>query len=116
MFFNAWALTDHDAQRAEIRAAFADNGTYDDPRTPETLTGPDAIAAYVRNFAENAPGWSARVVKSDTVGGLHRVTVAFGGPGPDGSEMQQLGQYILALSEAGQIERATGFAGTGDPE
>ncbi|NRD74546.1 hypothetical protein HQQ94_15135 [Shewanella sp. VB17] len=64
-------------------------------------------------FSANAPGWSAKVVKSDTVSGVTRVTVAFGGMGPDGSEQVQLGQYFLEKNGE-LVSRMVGFVGTGE--
>jgi hypothetical protein len=114
-FFEAWGMSD-DADRAKaISKAFAADGIYSDPRTAP-LTGPDAIAGYVNAFSANAPGWTAQVVKTDETQGLIRATVAFGGKGPDGSDMVQHGQYFAETSEDGQITRMTGFAGTGAPE
>ena len=44
-----------------------------------------------------------------------RATVAFGGMGPDGKEMIQLGQYFVE-TESGLISRMVGFVGTGVPD
>lgn len=75
---------------------------YNDPRAPETLKGIEALSHYfamfsVAMFSANAPGWSARVVKSDTIPSVTRVTVAFGGTSPDGSQQVQLGQYFVLI-------------------
>ena len=114
-FFEAWGMAD-DGDRADaISASYAKGGTYADPRSPSVLTGPAEIAGYVNNFSANAPGWTARVVKSDTTAGHARVTVAFGGKGPDGSEMVQHGQYFVAM-DGDKIASMTGFVGTGAPE
>ncbi len=114
-FFDAWGMAD-DAARAEaIAGAFADAGTYADPRSDGVLTGAEAIAGYVNMFSANAPGWTAKVVKSDESGGMTRATVAFGGMGPDGSEMVQHGQYVTELAD-NKITRMVGFVGTGAPE
>jgi hypothetical protein len=64
-------------------------------------------------FSENAPGWSAKVIKSDTISTVTRVTVAFGGMGPDGSEQTQLGQYF-AEKDGDLVSRLVGFVGTGE--
>ena len=114
-FFGAWSQTDDAARKQAIAKAFASQGTYADPRTPERLSGVDAIAGYVAMFSANAPGWTAKVVAQDESAGVIRVTVAFGGTGPDGSHMQQLGQYFAEVTD-GQITRMTGFVGTGAPE
>lgn len=113
-FFDAWGMADDADRAAAIASVYAPNGTYADPRTPNLLTGPGEIAAYVNMFSANAPGWTASVVKSDTVAGLTRATVAFGGKGPDGADMVQHGQYILEIDGA-TITRMVGFVGTGAP-
>ena len=114
-FFDAWGMTEDTARTRTIREVVSADGTYADPRAPEALTGPDAIAAYVAMFSANAPGWTARVVKSDQTADTVRVTVAFGGKGPDGSDMVQHGQYFARLLE-GKIVDMVGFVGTGAPE
>ena len=57
-------------------------------------------------FSANAPGWTAKVVKTDEVGGAVRATVAFGGMGPDGKEMVQHGaeQHHIGGFERAFIE------------
>ncbi|WP_462163455.1 hypothetical protein [Pseudoalteromonas xiamenensis] len=60
-----------------------------------------------------APGWSAKVIKRDIVGGVYRVTVAFSGAGVDGSVQTQLGQYFVE-KDGELISRMVGFVGTGD--
>lgn len=113
-FFDAWGMDDGAERSAAITNCFADTGTYADPRSDGLLTGPSAITTYVDMFSANAPGWSARVVKSDETAGTIRCTVAFGGPGPDG-DMVQHGQYFAQMDE-GQITRMVGFVGTGAVE
>jgi len=115
LFFDAWGMTADADRLGAITNAFAANGTYADPRSQGTLTGADAIAAYVNMFSANALGWTAKVVKSDENGDSFRVTVAFGGMGPDGKDMVQHGQYFGDLKDA-KITRMTGFVGTGAPE
>lgn len=112
-FFEAWQIEDASDRREKITGAVANNVQYDDPRTPQTITGIEALSDYVGMFSANAPGWSAKVVKSDTNGGVTRVTVAFGGKGPDGTEQVQLGQYF-AETEGGLVSRLVGFVGTGE--
>ena len=114
-FFGAWGMADDAARADAIAGAYARTGTYADPRSPSVLTGPEEIAGYVNMFAANAPGWTARVVKSDTTADHTRVTVAFGGKGPDGAEVVQHGQYFVAM-EGEKIAAMTGFVGTGAPE
>jgi hypothetical protein len=114
-FFEAWGMADDAARAKAIASVYSTQGSYADPRSPDTLIGPDAITTYVSMFSANAPGWTARVVKTDEIAGLTRSTVAFGGMGPDGKEMVQHGQYFTEL-DAGKITRMTGFVGTGAPE
>ncbi|MGR3503081.1 nuclear transport factor 2 family protein [Pseudaestuariivita sp.] len=114
-FFDAWAMADETPRRAAVEAATAQDVSYADPRTPEPITGQDALTDYVGMFSANAPGWTARVLASDEVAGLTRATIAFGGKGPDGTEMVQHGQYFIEQSD-GRITRMTGFAGTGSPD
>ena len=114
-FFDAWGMAD-DAPRLEaISSTFTADGTYADPRSPEPLTGPDAIASYVNNFSAGAPGWTAKVVNLSSSGNSHRATVAFGGMGPDGKEMVQHGQYFADM-DGEKITRMVGFVGMGAPE
>ena len=46
-------------------------------------------------FSANALGWSAKVVKIDSIADIIRATVAFSGLGPDNNQMIQLGQYFI---------------------
>lgn len=108
-------MADNAARAEAIASAFTDAGTYADPRSQGVLSGPAAIAGYVSMFSANAPGWTAKVVKSDDSGSMTRATVAFGGMGPDGNEMVQHGQYFVE-TEDGKITRMVGFVGTGAPE
>lgn len=114
-FFNAWQL-ESDAERSDaIHRAVTEDVLYVDPRTPEPIRGREALSEYVGMFSKNAPGWSASVVASDSVGGVTRATVAFGGPGPDGTTQSQLGQYFVE-SDGTSISRMTGFVGVGAPD
>ncbi|MGB7317228.1 MAG: nuclear transport factor 2 family protein [Planktotalea sp.] len=113
-FFDTWGLSDDVARAKAIASVYSENGTYADPRAQEPMTGPSAIAGYINMFSANAPGWTAKVVKSDEIAGLQRATVAFAGMGPDGKEMVQLGQYFAELDD-GKITRLIGFVGTGEP-
>lgn len=114
-FFEAWQLESADARRKKISSAVSNDIVYDDPRTPQTVKGIDALSEYVGMFSANAPGWSAKVIKSDTTAGFTRATVAFGGVGPEGNEMVQHGQYFVEV-EGGLVSRMVGFVGTGEPE
>ena len=112
-FFEAWGMEEAEPRLAKISSAVTGNIQYDDPRTPETLDGIDALANYVAMFSANAPGWSAKVVKSDTIASTTRATVAFGGMGPDGSQQIQFGQYFVEMDD-GRVSRMVGFVGTGE--
>lgn len=114
-FFSAWSMTDAEARAATLARSLADRATYADPRSEGVLRGLDAISAYVGMFSANAPGWTAEVVISDTIGDMTRATVAFGGMGPDGGQMVQHGQYFANVSD-GKITAMTGFVGTGTPD
>ncbi len=113
-FFAAWELQDSDRRAAEIASAVSETVSYHDPRTPETIVGKQALTDYVAMFSMNAPGWSARVVSADTTADVTRATIAFGGPGPDGSEQLQHGQYFIESAD-GVITRMVGFVGLGTP-
>lgn len=112
-FFDSWHVVDTNARLRKIGAAVDKGILYRDPRTPEAIEGIDVLNEYIGMFSANAPGWSAKVVKSDTIGGVTRSTVAFSGPGPDGIEQVQLGQYFIEMAD-GLISRMTGFVGTGE--
>lgn len=112
-FFEAWQIEEAESRLEKLGSALAEDIRYNDPRTPETLIGIDAVSSYLAVFSANAPGWSAKVVKSDTVGNITRVTVAFSGIGPDGSQQVQLGQYFVE-HEGDLVSRMVGFVGTGE--
>ena len=114
-FFSAWGMSDNGERAKAITESYCRSGSYADPRSGDILTGPDAIAAYVDMFSANAPGWTARVVATSETAGIVRATIAFGGPGPDGTEMVQHGQYFVRLDDD-RIAEMTGFAGIGAPE
>jgi hypothetical protein len=112
-FFEAWQIEEADTRLAKINSAVTESIQYDDPSAPETLNGIEALNNYVAMFSANAPGWSAKVVKSDTISSVTRVTVAFGGMGPDGTQQVQLGQYFVE-KDGGLVSRMVGFVGTGE--
>lgn len=114
-FFEAWQLESADARHEKIINSVTADVQYNDPRTPQTINGVDALSEYVGMFSANAPGWSAKVIKSDITAGMTRATVAFGGTGPDGKEMVQLGQYFVEM-QGDLIARMVGFVGTGAQE
>lgn len=114
-FFSAWGMSDASERKAAIASVYAKDGGYADPRSSGVLTGEDAIADYVGMFSENAPGWSATVVSASEIGSTMRATVAFGGKGPDGSDMIQHGQYFADF-DGDRISRMIGFVGLGEPE
>lgn len=111
-FFDAWQLADAGARLEKITRSVTANIQYDDPRTADTVNGINDLNEYVGMFSANAPGWSAKVVASATTAGMTRATVAFGGVGPDGNELVQLGQYFVE-TEGELISRMVGFVGTG---
>jgi len=112
-FFDAWKIEETELRLAKIKSSVTDTIKYADPRTPETVDGIAALNNYVGMFSANAPGWSAKVIKSDTIAGVTRITVAFSGIGPDGSEQVQLGQYFVE-KDGDLISRMIGFVGTGE--
>lgn len=112
-FFDAWSITDPDARTAKIAASTSSDITYSDPRSGGRLAGQSAVSDYVGMFSTNAPGWSAKVVSSDEVNGYARTIVAFGGMGPDGSEMTQHGTYFSDADKNGKLSMIAGFVGTG---
>ncbi len=113
-FFSAWQIDTREDRLEKITTTVSADILYVDPRTPEPITSVSALAEYVGMFSANAPGWSAKVVKSDTIGGITRATVAFSGKGPDGTEQTQLGQYFVE-SDGDLISRMVGFVGVGSP-
>lgn len=110
-FFEAWGVTDPERRRHLVRSAIAEDGVYADPMTPEPLSGPDAAAAYVAAFTENAPGATARVVDRQERHGTTRATVEF--RMADGET--QYGQYFVEHADDGKVIRMTGFVGIGAP-
>lgn len=115
IFFEAWQIEDAKKRLEKITQSSAEDIQYKDPRTPNTLVGIDALSEYVGMFSANAPGWSANVVKSDSIGEMTRTTVAFSGLGPDGSKTVQHGQYFIEKHND-LISRMYGFVGTGEPD
>lgn len=112
-FFEAWQIEEDEPRLAKINSSVTKSIRYDDPRTPETINGITALSKYLGMFSENAPGWSAKVLKKDTIASVIRVTVAFSGTGPDGSEQVQLGQYFVE-KDGDLVSRMVGFVGTGE--
>lgn len=114
-FFAAWGEADGSRRAAMIAEAMAESFTYSDPRSPGEITSLDGLTEYVAMFSANAPGWTAKVVSSDTVNATTRAVVAFGGKGPDGSDMVQHGTYF-AVDDGGKITLLAGFVGLGSAE
>lgn len=112
-FFDAWLIEEAETRLSKLNSAVTKTIKYDDPRTPGTINGIAALNNYVEMFSINAPGWSVKVIKTDTVAGVTRITVAFGGVGPDGSEQVQLGQYFVE-KDGELLSRMVGFVGTGE--
>ena len=75
-FFDAWQIEDAELRLTKINNSMTETIRYDDPRTPETVNGLAALNNYVGMFSKNAPGWPAKVIKSDTTADVIRVTVA----------------------------------------
>lgn len=115
-FFDAWGTADADTRAQMIADATRDDVTYSDPRSGGRLAGHAAVAEYVGMFSANAPGWTAKVVTSDAVNGYSRSIIAFGGMGPDGSEMVQHGTYFADHDDTGKLTMIAGFVGTGTVE
>lgn len=113
-FFGAWQLESREERLERITSAVAPGIVYVDPRTPEPITSISALSEYVGMFSANAPGWSAKVLVSDTIAGVTRATVAFSGKGSDGTEQTQLGQYFVEF-DGGLISKMVGFVGIGAP-
>lgn len=113
-FFAAWQLESREERLEKISKSVASSIVYVDPRTPEPITSISALSEYVGMFSANAPGWSAKVVVSDSIAGVTRATVAFSGKGSDGTEQTQLGQYFVE-SDGDLISRMVGFVGIGAP-
>ena len=112
-FFDAWSETDATKRAEMIAKSTTPNATYSDPRSGARLAGHDAIAEYVGMFSANAPGWTAQVITTDTVNDYARTAVAFGGMGPDGSEMTQHGTYFSEAEDDGKLTMIAGFVGLG---
>ncbi|MEZ5219378.1 MAG: nuclear transport factor 2 family protein [Ilumatobacteraceae bacterium] len=110
-FFAAWSEGAEDERLRLVRSAVAPDGTYLDPMTPEPLVGPDAVAAYVGAFTDNAPGASARVVDRQDRHGVARATVEF--RMADGHV--QHGQYFVEFADDDRLARMIGFVGLGEP-
>ncbi|MEL6958132.1 MAG: nuclear transport factor 2 family protein [Pseudomonadota bacterium] len=115
-FFDAWGEADADKRASMIADSVAEGGLYSDPRSGARLDTHGAIAEYVGMFSANAPGWTAKVVKSDNVNGYVRAIVAFGGKGPDGNEMVQHGTYFADAGADGKLTLIAGFVGLGSIE
>lgn len=113
IFFEAWQIQEAEVRLTKLNSSVTESIQYDDPRTPETVNGIAALNNYLGMFSANAPGWSAKVIKTDTVAGVTRATVSFGGVGPDGSEQIQLGQYFVE-KDGDLVSRMVGFVGTGE--
>ena len=111
-FFEAWQIEDSRIRYDNMTRSVIENVQYDDPRTPETINGIDALNDYVGLFSAHAPGWSAKVLASDTTGSLTRVTVVFSGKGADGMDAAQQWQYFVE-KQGDLIFRMVGFVGTG---
>ena len=108
-FFDAWGDTDADQRQTKIAAAMADPFTYADPRSDGAITSLDALTAYVGQFTDTAPCWTATVVQSDTHSGFSRALVAF----LENGEARQHGTYFARHDATGQLTQLVGFVGAG---
>ncbi|WP_119396536.1 nuclear transport factor 2 family protein [Salinibius halmophilus] len=115
VFFSAWELNDSAERLDRLKTAMQTSVTYADPKTPDSIAGIGAVNDYLGMFSANAPGWTASVVKQDTIASVTRVTVAFSGLGPGGKAVTQHGQYFCEL-EDDKLIRMIGFVGTGEPQ
>lgn len=113
-FFAAWGK-DPSVTAQTIAGVLAEDALYADPRSQGVMQGPEAVSKYVEMFGAQAPGWTATVVKKDRTADCIRATVAFGGPGPDGKQTVQHGQYFVDI-DGTHITRMIGFVGTGGVE
>lgn len=111
-FFGAWSETDAEARRVAIASAVSSSFIYSDPRSDGRLNTLDALADYVGNFATNAAGMEAGVIKTDSHNGYTRALVGFGMNG----EWMQHGTYFAEMDAGGKIALLSGFVGTGAPE
>lgn len=111
-FFKTWSMEDAAARLKDVQSVLSSNAIYIDPRTPDPLRGPEAIAGYIGMFAQMAPGATASVVATQTQHSIIRATIAF--RMPDG--MEQMGQYFVDIDEDDHITRMVGFVGIGTPE
>ena len=109
-FFDAWGQPDAARRRDLIAGAMAEPFVYADPRTGQDITTLETLIAYVGQFTDSAPGWTARVVQSDGHGDHRRVVVAF----LDNGEARQHGTYAARLTD-GRIASLVGFVGAGGP-
>ena len=66
-FFETWEIEDAELRMEKIKGSVAADVQYDDPRTPESVNGITALSDYVGMFSANAPGWSAKVIKSEAL-------------------------------------------------
>ena len=108
-FFSSWGDDNTERQATTIGKVLAENVRYVDPRTEAPLTSSSAIAAYVSQFTQMAPGSVAEAIDVSSRDGIIRATVAFRMP----NGMEQIGQYFIEQNAAGKLTRFVGFVGTG---
>jgi len=111
-FFSAWSEGDPDKRHELIKGAMASGFGYADPKTKGQIKELDALTDYVGEFGANAPGWTATVMKTETIAGFDRILIGFG----DEGGIQMHGQYFAKTDGDGKIKRLIGFVGTGAPE
>ncbi|MDA9008780.1 nuclear transport factor 2 family protein [Alphaproteobacteria bacterium] len=110
-FFAAWGDADNNAQAKTIAETLANDARYADPRTEAPLIGPEAVANYVAQFAQMAPGAMVEAVDVAERDGITRATVEF----KMANGMVQMGQYFIEMDASGKLSRLVGFVGTGTP-
>lgn len=108
-FFDTWGDTDPDRRKTKIAAVMADPFTYADPRSDGAITSLEALTAYVGQFTDMAPGWTATVLQTDTHSGFSRTLVAF----LENGEVRQHGTYFVRHDAAGKLTQLVGFVGAG---
>jgi steroid delta-isomerase-like uncharacterized protein len=115
-YFNAW--NQHDA--AAIVAMFAENGTYADPTTPGSLSGP-AIGAYAKSIWDAFPDLSFDVISiGEGRSGLVSAewlmkgtnTASFSGLPPTGAAVALPGADFIRV-DGGKIRSVQGYFDSG---
>ncbi len=112
-FFSAWSVADAGARADLIAAAMAPVFSYADVRSEGRLATLPLLNAYVGQFPQMAPGWTATVADRKEVAGYTEALVAFSGPDEDGTPVTQYGTYFADLDAEGRLATLVGFSGNG---